>query len=86
VLVNLGGDLPPGFSRFDRLIEIVGTDETDRIPARERFKFYRDRGYAARGASSCPMSGERRHLRQGRRADEASPRLRRRRRPAGPAT
>jgi DNA polymerase-3 subunit chi len=46
VLVNLGGDLPPGFSRFDRLVEIVGTDETDRGPARERFKFYRDRGYA----------------------------------------
>lgn len=46
VLVNLGGDLPPGFSRFDRLVEIVGTGETDRGPARERFKFYRDRGYA----------------------------------------
>ena len=46
VLVNLDGDLPPAFSRFDRLVEIVGTDEADRLPARERFKFYRDRGYA----------------------------------------
>jgi DNA polymerase-3 subunit chi len=46
VLVNLDGDLPPAFSRFDRLVEIVGTDEADRGPARERFKFYRDRGYA----------------------------------------
>ncbi len=45
VLVNLDGDLPPSFSRFDRLIEIVGTDEADRAPARERYKFYRDRGY-----------------------------------------
>jgi DNA polymerase-3 subunit chi len=46
VLVNLDGDLPPAISRFDRLVEIVGTDEADRGPARERFKFYRDRGYA----------------------------------------
>ncbi|PWB39233.1 MAG: DNA polymerase III subunit chi [Rhodocyclales bacterium] len=46
VLVNLDGDLPPAFSRFDRLVEIVGTDEADRGPARERFRFYRDRGYA----------------------------------------
>lgn len=46
VLVNLDGDLPPAFSRFERLLEIVGTEEADRGPARERFKFYRDRGYA----------------------------------------
>ncbi len=46
VLVNLDGELPPAFSRFERLIEIVGADEADRGPARGRFKFYRDRGYA----------------------------------------
>ncbi|HMM53836.1 MAG TPA: DNA polymerase III subunit chi [Candidatus Desulfobacillus sp.] len=46
VLLNLGGELPPAFSRFDRLVEIVSNDEADRGPARERFKFYRDRGYA----------------------------------------
>lgn len=46
VLVNLDGELPPAFSRFEQLIEIVGTDESDRLPARARFKFYRDRGYA----------------------------------------
>lgn len=46
VLLNLDGDLPPAFSRFDRLVEIVGTDEADRGPARQRFKFYRDSGYA----------------------------------------
>jgi len=45
VLVNLDGDLPPSFARFERLIEIVGTDEADRLPARSRFRFYRDRGY-----------------------------------------
>jgi DNA polymerase-3 subunit chi len=46
VLVNLDGDLPPAFSRFELLVELVGTDEADRGPARERFRFYRDRGYA----------------------------------------
>ncbi len=45
VLVNLDGDLPPAFSRFETLLEIVGTDEADRTPARARFKFYRERGY-----------------------------------------
>ena len=28
-----------------RLIEIVGLDEADRSAARERYRFYRDRGY-----------------------------------------
>lgn len=45
VLVNLDGELPPAFARFERLIEIVGTDDADRLPARGRFRFYRDRGY-----------------------------------------
>lgn len=48
VLVNLDGDLPPGFARFRQLVEIVGLDEADRLPARQRFKFYRDRGYELR--------------------------------------
>ncbi len=46
VLINLDGELPPSFSRFEQLIEIVGNDNADRTPARARFKFYRDRGYA----------------------------------------
>jgi DNA polymerase-3 subunit chi len=45
-LLNLSNDLPPIFSRFERLVEIVSTEDADRLPARERFKFYRDRGYA----------------------------------------
>lgn len=48
VLVNLCGEHPPFFSRFKRLIEIVGLDATDRQEARERFRFYRDRGYEIR--------------------------------------
>ena len=45
VLVNLHADSPPTFSRFERLIEIVGADDDDRQLARSRFRFYRDRGY-----------------------------------------
>lgn len=45
VLLNLCTTHPPFFSRFRRLIEIVGNDEADKAAARERFKFYRDRGY-----------------------------------------
>jgi DNA polymerase III subunit chi len=45
-LLNLGDELPPGFSRFAELVEIVSTADADRLPARERFKFYRERGYA----------------------------------------
>jgi len=46
VLLNLHHAWPPAFSRFQRLVEIVGRDEEDRAAARERFRFYRDRGYA----------------------------------------
>lgn len=45
-LLNLSNELPPTFSRFGHLVEVVSVDATDRLPARERFKFYRDRGYA----------------------------------------
>jgi len=48
VLVNLCSSTPPMFSRFERLVEIVGTDAQDREAARERFRFYRDRGYEIR--------------------------------------
>ena len=48
VLVNLRDELPAFFGRFERLIEIVSVDEEDRKNARERFRFYRDRGYELR--------------------------------------
>ena len=48
VLLNLRPEQPPYFSRYQRLIEIVGLDEGDRAGARERFRFYRDRGYEVR--------------------------------------
>lgn len=45
VLINLTQQQPASFSRFRQLIELVGTDEDDKVAARQRFKFYRDRGY-----------------------------------------
>ncbi len=44
-LMNLSGEVPPGFSRFSSLIEVVSEAPEIRQPARERFKFYKDRGY-----------------------------------------
>ncbi|HKK02764.1 MAG TPA: DNA polymerase III subunit chi [Gammaproteobacteria bacterium] len=46
LLVNLDSVVPLFFSRFERVAEIVGGDDEDRAAARERFRFYRDRGYA----------------------------------------
>ena len=45
-LLNLSNEVPPGFSRFEELVEVVSVDDRDRIPARDRFRFYRERGYA----------------------------------------
>ena len=45
VLLNLGAGTPPGFERFERLLELVTPDEEDRRTARARYKFYRERGY-----------------------------------------
>jgi DNA polymerase-3 subunit chi len=44
-LLNLSDEVPPGFSRFSELIEIVSEAGDDRLAARDRFKFYRERGY-----------------------------------------
>ena len=46
VLINTGHEAPSFFSQFDRVAEIVTMDETSRSKGRERYQFYRDRGYA----------------------------------------
>ncbi len=46
LLVNLDGAVPLFFSRFERVAEIVGGDDTQRTLGRDRFRFYRDRGYS----------------------------------------
>ncbi len=46
VLINLGQHVPSGFEQFERFIEIASSLEDDRLAARDRWKHYRDRGYA----------------------------------------
>lgn len=46
VLINLAPEPPTFFGRFDRLLEIVTTDPADRGRARERFRYFKERGYA----------------------------------------
>ncbi len=46
VLVNLGAQVPEGFERFSRLIEVVTADPQERQAGRMRWKHYSDRGYA----------------------------------------
>ena len=47
-LMNLSREIPPGFERFESLIEVVGQDEADRSAARDRVKCYKDRGHDVR--------------------------------------
>ncbi|WP_119966386.1 DNA polymerase III subunit chi [Simplicispira lacusdiani] len=47
VLLNLGDEVPPGFSSFARLVEVVSaSDEADRQHARARWRHYAQRGYS----------------------------------------
>jgi DNA polymerase-3 subunit chi len=46
VLINLAAEPPAFFGRFERLLEVVGTDDQDREVARQRYRFFKERGYA----------------------------------------
>jgi len=48
LLISLHNECMPFFSRFERVIEIIGNDAEDSRLGRLRFKFYRDRGYELR--------------------------------------
>ena len=45
VILNLAGDCPPRFERFERLLEIVGLGDDERQAGRSRYRFYQQRGY-----------------------------------------
>ncbi|MDD2720369.1 MAG: DNA polymerase III subunit chi [Gallionella sp.] len=55
LLISLHDQCVPYFSRFERVIEIIGTHAEDSRLGRERYKFYRDRGYELR---HFDLSGE----------------------------
>jgi DNA polymerase III subunit chi len=46
ILVNLADDVPAGFERFQRVIEVVSTDAQERSMARRRWKHYTESGYS----------------------------------------
>ncbi|MDE3012238.1 MAG: DNA polymerase III subunit chi [Pseudomonadota bacterium] len=48
LLLNLQPATPRHFERYARLLEVVSQDEQDRVQARERFRFYRERGFTLR--------------------------------------
>ena len=45
LLINLAADVPDFFSRYERVAEIVDGNAERRAQSRERYRFYRDRGY-----------------------------------------
>ena len=45
LLINLSTEVPAFFSRFERVAEVIDQDDENKTRGRERFRFYRDRGY-----------------------------------------
>jgi DNA polymerase-3 subunit chi len=45
LMINLAPDVPDFFSRYRRVAEIVDGDAARRAQSRDRYRFYRDRGY-----------------------------------------
>lgn len=45
VLINLAPEVPLFFSRFLRVAELIAPNQDAKTQGRERFRFYRDRGY-----------------------------------------
>lgn len=45
VMINLAADVPEFFSRYQRVAEVVDGDPARRERSRDRYRFYRDRGY-----------------------------------------
>ena len=45
LILNLGAECPPHFERFERLLEVVPSDDAERQAGRTRYRFYQARGY-----------------------------------------
>lgn len=45
VMINLDFEIPDFASRFDRIVEIVGGNETNKQYARRRYRQYKDKDY-----------------------------------------
>ena len=45
ILLNFASEIPPFFSHFRRVIEIINIQDKDIQQGRERYRFYQNRGY-----------------------------------------
>ena len=45
VLINLASDVPEYFAQMERVLEVIDKQGDDVAQGRDRFRFYRDRGY-----------------------------------------
>jgi len=45
VLINVSTEMPAFFARFERVLDIVGTDDADKALGRDRYRYFRERGY-----------------------------------------
>lgn len=45
LLINDAVEVPPFFSRFERVAEVINQDPESKTGGRARYAFYRDRGY-----------------------------------------
>ncbi|WP_374260381.1 DNA polymerase III subunit chi [Zoogloea sp.] len=58
VLINLGDEQPADVDRFKLVIEIVGPSEPERLAARQRYRSYKQQGYALDAHDLAQRSGE----------------------------
>lgn len=54
VLINLTAEVPLFFSTFARVAEVVDQEESCKLAGRERYRFYRDRGYSLENHAITP--------------------------------
>ena len=45
VLINLSAEIPPCFTQFERVAEVVPADKKSRATARQHYEFYREKGH-----------------------------------------
>ena len=45
ILLNLAPECPPHFASFERLLEVVPAEDPERQAGRDRYRFYKQRGY-----------------------------------------
>lgn len=57
LLLNLHAECPPHFASFERLFEVIGTDDAEKEAGRARYKLYRSRGYAIANHDLAAQNG-----------------------------